>query len=1189
MSNFVHLHVHTEYSMLDGAARISAAVKRANELNMPALAITDHGNMYGAVAFFDACTAKGSKVKPILGTEFYVCDDITDKSSKQKLRHLVLLVKNETGYKNISLLNAIAFRDGFYYKPRIDLETLFRHKEGLICLSACIAGDIPQAILNHDYKKAEALVCRFKEEFGDDFYLELQNHGMEEEIFTNRILRTYAEKYNIKKVVTNDMHYIDKEDALAHDVLLCVQTRTNYDDPSRMRFPNDEFYMKTEEEMRELFPADPEAIDNTLEIAEKCNFAFEYGKYKFPRYEPVTGQTPVDYIRDLINQGIARKYGAETPEIRARIEEELAVIEKQGYVEYFLIVWDYINAAREMGISVGPGRGSGAGSLVAYLTGITDVDPLKYDLYFERFLNSERVSAPDFDIDFEDSRRQEVIDYVRRKYGENRVAKIITFGTMAAKNAIKDVGRVLKLPYAELDKITKAIPNKINFKGESIAITRPNIIMKVFGFYKPKEGAKDYGIDYTVPELRELYESSEEIKKVVDIAMKLEDMPRQSSTHACGVIIGHDILDHHMPLSRNDEDITTQYTGVELEHLGFLKMDFLGLRNLSDIKMCVDYVKENHGVTIDFSKCTYDDAKVYELISTGNTKAIFQIESGGFQDFLKKLRPTCLEDIIAAVSLYRPGPMDSIGRFVENKHHPEKVTYAHPLLEPIIKQTYGCIVYQEQVMKIVQSLAGYTLGQADMVRRMMGKKKVDDMIKEKQVFLHGKPQTEDHGRISTAIEGCVKRGVPEDVALSIWAEMESFAKYAFNKSHAAAYSFVTYQTAYLKTYYEPEFLTAVLNNRITNSEEIQNYVTYAKEEKIEVLPPDINKSGAYFTVKNGKIRFGLGAVKGVGVLAVEELVAEREKNGEFTSFENFATRSAERLNKRQIENLIYAGAFDCFGIARAVLVGVYEEIFAKAISIARQKADAQMSFFGSVIDDTIAIPYPPLREYNLKDRLMHEKEVCGVYISGHPLSGYADKLKSNNFNASMLLDYTEDEETGDREYRSVQDGAFVTYGGIITAVKKVVTKSGSAMAVLQVEDLYGSVECVAFPKVYDKFKNEIEPDTIVQLSGKLQLRDREPSIMIERIAKVQEEGEAEAQKHSGGGLALAILIPDDAPYKMDEVLEILEAYPGDLPVKIKCEGRLYQPKFTVRDCLALHSELEGILPAENVKIYEMKK
>ncbi|MBQ3235727.1 MAG: DNA polymerase III subunit alpha, partial [Clostridia bacterium] len=881
MKDFVHLHLHTEYSLLDGMATISKVTKRAKELGMPAIAMTDHGNMYGAVQFFDACTKVG--IKPIFGTEFYVCDDHTQKGKiktddvdgYKDRRHLVLLAKDETGYKTLSLLNAIAFRDGYYYKPRIDLKLLEQHHDGLICLSACLGGDIPQAILNHDMERAEKLVEFFKSVFGDDFYLELQNQGLEEQAYVNPAIRSLAKKYGVKTVVTNDVHYINKEDAVTQDVLMCVQTGVKIDTPNRMKMPCDEFYLKTYDELASLFPNDLDALDTTVEIANKCNFGFTYGQYKFPHYIPENGQTPVEFIRSLINEGIKKKYGEETKEIRDRIEMELGVIEKQGFIEYYLIVWDYIFNARKMGISVGPGRGSGAGSIVAYLIDITDIDPLKYGLYFERFLNSERVSAPDFDVDFEDSRRQEVIDYVRRKYGENTVAKIITFGTMAAKNAVKDVGRVLNVPYNEMDRVTKAIPSKVVKGGRTIELKRPNILEKVFGFYNPSKKEMDDGLtsdSFAVPELVEMYNESPEIKRVIDVAMKLEDAPRQSSTHACGVIIGADILDRHMPLSRNGEDITTQYTGVELEHLGFLKMDFLGLRNLSDIKMAIEYVKENHGVDVVFDRNGYDDEKVYELISSGNTTAIFQIESSGFKDFLSRLKPNCLEDIVAAVSLYRPGPMDSIGKFIKSKHNPETVKYAHPLLEPILKQTYGCIVYQEQVMRIVQDLAGYTLGQADNVRRMMGKKKVAEMEKEETVFIYGRPESVDeHGKVTKAIDGCLKRGVPENVAKQIWAEMKDFAKYAFNKSHAAAYSLVTYQTAYLKCYYEPEFLTAVLNNRITNIEEITNYVSYAKEERVSVLPPDINESKTYFSVKDGVIRFGLAAVKGVGVSVIDEI------------------------------------------------------------------------------------------------------------------------------------------------------------------------------------------------------------------------------------------------------------------------------------------------------------------------------
>jgi DNA polymerase-3 subunit alpha len=1187
MKPFVHLHLHTEYSLLDGMARIKSVVKRAKELNMPAIAMTDHGNMYGAVQFNDECVKAG--IKPILGTEFYVCDDhlqkgkikTDDVDGYKDRRHLVLLAKNEQGYKTLSLLNAIAFRDGYYYKPRIDLNLLKQHHEGLICLSACIGGDIPQAILRHDNEKAEELVLFFKETFGDDFYLELQNQGLEEQEYVNASLKALAKKFNVKTVVTNDVHYVNKEDAVTQDVLMCVQTGVKIDTPNRMKMPCDEFYLKSYDELLEVFKDDETALDTTLEIADKCNFTFEYGHYKFPHYIPKNGQTPIEYIRSLIDDGIKRKYGEETEEIRERIEMELSVIEKQGFIEYYLIVWDYINAARSMGISVGPGRGSGAGSIVAYLIDITDIDPLKYGLYFERFLNSERVSAPDFDVDFEDSRRQEVIDYVKRKYGEDTVAKIVTFGTMAAKNAIKDVGRVLNVPYNEMDRVTKAIPNKVVKGGKTIEIKRPNILEKVFGFYG------DNPEEYSVPELVEMYNESAEIKRVVDIAMKLEDAPRQSSTHACGVIIGADILDRHMPLSRNGEDITTQYTGVELEHLGFLKMDFLGLRNLSDIKMAIEYVKENHGVDVVFDRNGYDDQGVYELISSGNTTAIFQIESSGFKDFLSRLKPNCLEDIVAAVSLYRPGPMDSIGKFINFKHHPEQIKFAHPLLEPILKQTYGCIVYQEQVMKIVQDLAGYTLGQADNVRRMMGKKKVAEMEKEEAVFIYGKPESVDSsGKVNRAIDGCLKRGVPENVAKQIWNEMKDFAKYAFNKSHAAAYSLVTYQTAYLKCYYEPEFLTAVLNNRITNIEEITNYVSYAKEEKVPVLPPDINESKTYFSVKDGIIRFGLAAVKGVGVAVIDDIISEREKGGKFTSFEDFALRCIHYVNKRLVENLIYAGAFDCFGIYRSRLIATYEEVLDKAQVIIKERESDQLSIFGMMGEpEKITVTYPNFNEYDQKQKLVYEKNVLGVYVSGHPLEDYKEKFRKYNFSAGKLLSKEENED-GEVVYTDVSDGIEVSMGGILTGVKKLSTKSGQFMSILTVEDLYGSIECVMFPKIHEKYRNKIEQDDVVEIRGKLQLREgREPSISIEHIEpigdkKVEETKPVVKEKRIYLGLTI------DDSVDIDVLSDILSAYPGEIEVYLKKDGKKFSGGMSVRKCNGLIAELVSVLDEKDIVFFE---
>ena len=1197
MPDFVHLHVHTEYSLLDGIARIDQLTKRVKQLGMPAVAITDHGNMYGAVKFYDAC--RKNDIKAIFGCEFYVANDLYVKNGKSKYAHLVLLAKDEVGYNNICMLNTIAFKEGFYYKPRIDYKTLEKYHEGVVCLSACLAGDIPQAIMNRDFEEAERLIKWFKDLFGDDFYLEIQNHHLPEQLEVNAKLYEYAKQFDIKLVATNDVHYINKDDAEMQDVLMCVQMGKTVDDPDRLKLPGDEFYLRTAEEMAELFPDHPEALANTLEIADKCNYKFTYGHYLFPKYEPVTGEEPIVYLRKLIDEGVKKKYGEYNDVITERIERELGVISKQGFVEYFLIVWDYINAARNMGISVGPGRGSGAGSIVAYLIGITNIDPLKYDLIFERFLHTERVSAPDFDIDFEDCRRQEVIAYVRQKYGEDRVAKIITFGTMAAKNAIKDVGRAMKVPYSELDAVTKAMPNKITKDGKDIEIKRPCIIMKSFGFWNPKEGDKDYGVDYSVPELVAMYNENPDVKKVVDIAMKLEDAPRQTSTHACGVIIGKDSLQKFIPESRNGEDITTQYTGVEMEHLGHLKMDFLGLRNLSDIRMAIQYVKENHGVEIDFTHSNYDDPDVYKLISTGNTKAIFQIESGGFQNFMKELRPTCIEDIVAAVSMYRPGPMNAIPRFVHNKHNPSEVTYAHPILEPILKPTYGCIVYQEQVMRIVQDMAGYTLGQADMVRRMMGKKQVDKMQKEKEVFLYGREAfTDIDGKFNTAIDGAVKRGVPEDVASAIWAEMEDFAKYAFNKSHAAAYSLVTYQTAYLKCHYEAEFLTAVINNRITNAEEIKNYITYAKEEKIEVLPPDINKSDTFFTVKDNKIRFGIAALKNVGVNVVDQIIEERKKNGEFKDLNDFINRlDTSLLNKRCVESLILSGAFDCFGAKRSQMMQVYPQIIEKVVSDRKHIASGQVSLFGEILKDDKSniIAMPNIPEFDDQTKLKHEKEVAGIYVSGHPLSNYVDEFKQFNFNGGMLHveesvdEMQEGEQETESKYEGLSDNMEVTCGGVITEMKKLYSKrDGSEMAIIKLEDLYGSFDAMLFSKTFAISKDILLVDNIVKIKGKLSINDRGVCVRVEHIGKIEDKKIISDNTPVEKKIVPKLYLMYDLTDKelSSEIFSLLKSYPGESPVIVKCskQKQPFQLGVKVNPRGFLINELHAYIEDDYIKV-----
>ena len=1194
MGNFSHLHVHTEYSLLDGAARIKKVTKVAKEMGMPGLAITDHGNMYGVVQFYNACVDLDKDyfkehghpiVKPIIGCEFYVCRDISAKGNNREFNHLVLLAKDDVGYNNLCLLNTIAFCDGFYYKPRIDYKALEAHHEGLVCLSACIAGDVPQAILRREFDEAERLIQWYKSLFGEDYYFEIQNHNLEEQIVVNEKLREYGKKYNIKLVATNDVHYIYQDDAVTQDVLLCVQTGKTYDDPDRWRFDGDQFYFKSEEEMAKAFPNDLEALANTQEIVDKCNYNFIFGQYMYPKYIPITGQTPEDYMRDLVEAGLKKKYKEETKEIRDRIEYEFGTIKKLGYIEYYLIVWDYINAARERGISVGPGRGSGVGSIIAYLIGITNVDPIKYGLFFERFLNPERVSAPDFDVDFQDNRREEVFDYVKEKYGEGKVAKIITFGTMAAKNAIKDVARVLRVPYADVDKVTKAIPNNVK---------RPNIIAKCFGLHR-KEGDPDFSI----PELVEVYNTNPEIKKVVDIADKLEDSPRQTGIHACGVIIGRDILKEHIPLAKNGDIVTTQFVGGELETLGHLKMDFLGLCNLSDIELCIKYIKENHGVDLSFEGCTYDDQTVYELISTGNTKGMFQIESPGFQKFLKELKPNCLEDIIAGVSLYRPGPMDSIPDFIHNKHNPSDIKYISPVMEPILNVTYGCIVYQEQVMKIVQELAGYTLGRADSVRKYMGKKKLKELQAERQVFLYGCPAKDG----KPAVDGVVKRGIDEGVANKLWDEMEKFGSYAFNKSHAAAYAVVTYETAYLKTYYESEFLTALLNNRITKSDEIKNYVTYIKSEKIEVLPPDINESETYFKCqKDGKIRFGLAALKNVGIAVVDSIVEERNRNGKFKDMGDFFQRVDTSIcNKRSIESFILAGAFDCFGKTRSQLMAVYDSAMSCAIKDKKSRLAGQFSMFGDLLstDESIKIEYPDIHEYDLRFKLKKEKETLGTYISGHPLDDYIEKVNTFNFNSSMIEDMSDsetiDEIDGEEQQgvvNELEDGMNVVCGGIISDIHKMFTKNGNKpMAVIGVEDLYGTFEVMLFNKMYEKYKNDLAEDSMLTVKGHLSLRDgQKPIIIADSLEfwnddKQEEESKqnivVETKKQPAHRLYLQFDINDENLKNM--VISVLKSYYGTTPVSVQWDKKLYNINVVTEYNRNLFIELSSIIGENNIK------
>ena len=1089
MGDFVHLHIHSEYSLLDGANRIKELPKVAKELGMDAIAITDHGVMYGAIEFYKACKEEG--IKPIIGCEVYVAPRTRfDKEAgiDNKYNHLILLAKNNNGYKNLSKLVSIGFTEGYYYKPRIDLETLEKYHEDLICCSACLAGSIPQAILNGDMEKAEETAIWYKNLFGEDYYLEIQTNTLKEQSLVNQKLVELSRKLNIPLVATNDAHYTRKEDAYNHEVLLCIQTGKKMSDVDRMRFATDDFYIKSPEEVKEFFPNLPEALENTVKIAEKCNVEFEFGHTILPNYEvPKEFSTHYDYFKKLCDDGIKIRYGENTPkEILERMEYEISVIKKMGYVDYFLIVWDFINWAKSQGIPVGPGRGSGAGSIVAYAIGITDIDPIKYNLLFERFLNPERISMPDFDVDFCYERRQEVIDYVARKYGRDHVSQIITFGTMSARMVIRDVGRALDFPYSETDKLAKMVPFALH------------ITIK-----KAMEQNR---------ELKELYENNEEVHKLLDVAMGLEGMPRQASTHACGVVITKDPVDTYVPLYVNDGAISTQYTMTILEQLGLLKMDFLGLRTLTVIQDAINLVKQNRGIDVKFDS-NMNDSKVYKLWGDGKTIGIFQFESAGMTNFMKELKPDSLEDIIAGVSLYRPGPMDQIPRYIKNKLNPEHAEYTHPALEPILKVTYGCMVYQEQVMQIVRDLAGYSLGRADLVRRAMGKKKLDIMAKEREIFIHG--QEDENGNI--VVPGCVRNGIDEKSANKIFDEMAEFAKYAFNKSHAAAYAVVSYRTAYLKAYYPEEFMAATLNSYLGNLDKVPIYVDECRRMNIEILKPDVNKSFTKFTVDNSKIRFGLGSIKNVGIAVVDSIVRERQQNGEYKSFTDFCERvQDEAVNKKCIESLIKAGAFDEFGQTRSTLLASFESIIDTIQNSARRSFKGQVTMFdldAMESDDKEELKYSftELKEYEDKDLLSMEKEMLGIYISGHPLEKIREQIiKATNIDTMKMKEIKEElDSTGSTT--KYKDGQNVKYAGIISSVKKKYTKSNKLMAFVTIEDLYGSAEIIVFESVYQSAANLLTVDSIVLVEGRLSIREDEDVKIVARAIK-ELSNETEKQK-----------------------------------------------------------------------------
>lgn len=1056
--NFTHLHVHTEYSLLDGSGKIEEMTARARELGMDSLAITDHGAMYGVIDFYKAAKKEG--IKPIIGCEIYVtCGSRYDREIGQgddRYYHLVLLAENDIGYHNLMKIVSTGFTEGFYYKPRVDYETLERYSEGIIALSACLAGVIPKYIVRGQYERARDEALRLRDIFGDgNFYLELQDHGIQEQKQVNAALMKMSREEGIPLVCTNDIHYTYADDAAAHDILLCIQTGKHVNDEDRMRYEGGQYYMKSPAEMEELFPYAPEALENTHKIAERCNVEIEFGVQKLPKYDVPSPFTAEEYLEKLCDEGLRRRY-ENYHDYEDRLRYELDTIRNMGYVDYFLIVWDFINYAKSNGIMVGPGRGSAAGSIVAYCLEITDIDPIRYNLIFERFLNPERVSMPDIDVDFCFERRGEVIEYVTRKYGRDKVAQIVTFGTMAAKNVIRDVGRVLDMPYAVVDAIAKMIPNELNITIDKAM----------------KPGS----------ELRKVYENDDSIRYMIDMAKRLEGLPRHTSMHAAGVVISREPIAEYVPLARSSDDsVVTQYIMTELEELGLLKMDFLGLRTLTVIQNAVNFAKDNTGSFIDLKKIDYDDEAVFELIGSGRCAGIFQLESSGMKNFMRELRPHNLEDVIAGIALYRPGPMDFIPKYLKGKNSGEEIVYDCPELEPILSPTYGCIVYQEQVMQIVRDLAGYSLGGADVLRRAMSKKKDHVMQAERKRFVYG--DMDDGGSVA----GCVKNGISEQVANKIYDEMIDFAKYAFNKSHAAAYAVVSYQTAYLKCYYPAEFMAALMSSVMDRTAKLGEYINECKSLGIEILPPDINKGGVTFTVHEGSIRYGLSAIKGVGRNVIDTIVRERELHGEYKDLHDFAVRLVGKdINKRLVENLIKAGAMDSLPGTRKQQLMSYMGILDEAADTQRSQVSGQMSLFdlitpkgGSSLDRSL----PDVGEYDRETLLGYEREVTGIYISGHPLDEYADMIKANSTVSGADLALDEDGNV------AVDDNKQAVFGGLISKVAVKSSRAGLAMAFITCEDLTGSVEVVVFPKIYAEYRQQIFEGNKIFIKGRTSRTD----------------------------------------------------------------------------------------------------
>ena len=1149
---FVHLHLHTEYSLLDGACRIDTLAERAKELGFDSLAITDHGVMYGAVNFYRACRKAG--IKPIIGCEVYVAP--RERTGREygvdnQYTHLILLCKNETGYRNLSYLVSMGFVEGFYVKPRIDWGLLHEHAEGLVCLSGCLAGDIPQKIVSGQYDKAKEKAEELAALFGEDFYLEIQKHGIPDEDTAARGILRIHDETGIPIVVTNDAHYINKQDAYYQDVLMCIQTGKTVNEAGRMRFETQELYLKSEEEMRALFPDRPDAADNTVEIADKCSFDFEFGHYHLPRFQLPEGESDsFEYLKKLCAAGFEQRYGSDREDAKKQLEYELDMIKRMGFVDYFLIVSDFIGYAKSQRIPVGPGRGSAAGSVVSYCLNITDVDPIKYSLYFERFLNPERVSMPDIDIDFCVRRRGEVIDYVNRKYGSDHVAQIVTFGTMAARQAVRDVGRALDISYAECDAVAKQVPFAPGMTlNEALHLSK---------------------------QLREMYERDERIKGLIDTARSLEGMPRHASTHAAGVVITERPVYEYVPLAKNDESVVTQYPMTTLEELGLLKMDFLGLRNLTVLEDAAELVRRRIP-DFDVNKLPDDDKETFAMLAAGKTEGVFQLESAGMTSVCTRLGPKSIEDITAVIALYRPGPMESIPRFIENSQNPEKIRYKHPVLEPILSVTYGCIVYQEQVIEIFRRLAGFSLGQADNIRRAMSKKKHAVIDAERKAFIHGDEQRN--------IPGCVKNGIPEDTANAIYDEILDFASYAFNKAHAVAYAIVAYRTAYMKRHYPQEYMAALLTSVLDSSGKVAEYIAECREMHIRLLPPDVNESDAWFTVVGDDIRFGLVAVKNIGEKFILQLMAERSENGPFKSLEDFCRRmSGKELNRRAIESLIRAGAFDSTGVNRHAMLTMLDAVLESVADDGRKNIAGQFDLFGDgggAISAQVAVP--DVEEFSRAELMSMERETTGLYLTGHPMDEYRDAARQAgavNIGA-ILADFAED--SGPERFADEQ---LVTVAGIISGKRTRTTRNGTLMAYVQLEDDTGTIELLAFQRVLDNCGGYIAENAAVVARGRISVRDeKEPQIVVDSLRPISDAVDRAAmQPRRKGPGKLWVRLPGQSARVMRRIELLLEMFPGEdkLILYFSDSGKRLGASCVIHP--ALVEELENMAGEDNVKV-----